>query len=155
MLFCVKTLALEQDRQALIARLRAVAPSDPARWGRMSVHQMICHVGDAFRLYFGEKTAKEATGWLQSTVIKWVALYAPLKWPTGVPTPSEIDQCMGAGTVPDDFEIDRAETITLLEQFSRTQLHGLVHPDFGKLSQAQWLRLGYLHTDHHLRQFGR
>jgi len=25
---------------------------------------------------------------------------------------------------------------------------------FGRLSDAAWLRWGYLHMDHHLRQFG-
>ena len=28
------------------------------------------------------------------------------------------------------------------------------HPFFGAMSPNQWLRWGYLHTDHHLRQFG-
>jgi hypothetical protein len=29
------------------------------------------------------------------------------------------------------------------------------HPLFGPMSRAAWLRWGYLHLDHHLRQFGR
>jgi hypothetical protein len=28
------------------------------------------------------------------------------------------------------------------------------HPMFGDLTSWQWMRWGYLHTDHHLRQFG-
>jgi hypothetical protein len=28
------------------------------------------------------------------------------------------------------------------------------HPIFGALSARDWLRWGYLHADHHLRQFG-
>ena len=28
------------------------------------------------------------------------------------------------------------------------------HPAFGKLSRKTWGVLGYVHTDHHLRQFG-
>jgi hypothetical protein len=28
------------------------------------------------------------------------------------------------------------------------------HPIFGPMSEAAWLRWGYLHADHHLRQFG-
>ena len=31
---------------------------------------------------------------------------------------------------------------------------GLRHPTLGPMSRAQWLRWGYLHADHHLRQFG-
>ena len=28
------------------------------------------------------------------------------------------------------------------------------HPGLGTLSYSQWMRLGYLHADHHFRQFG-
>jgi len=28
------------------------------------------------------------------------------------------------------------------------------HPIFGDMSEAEWMRWGYLHCDHHLRQFG-
>ncbi|HEV2663419.1 MAG TPA: DUF1569 domain-containing protein [Blastocatellia bacterium] len=28
------------------------------------------------------------------------------------------------------------------------------HPYFGAMSESQWMRWGYLHCDHHLRQFG-
>jgi hypothetical protein len=30
----------------------------------------------------------------------------------------------------------------------------LPHPVFGAMSDSAWRRWGYLHTDHHLRQFG-
>jgi hypothetical protein len=33
-------------------------------------------------------------------------------------------------------------------------LVGQAHPIFGPMSDAAWLRWGYLHMDHHLRQFG-
>jgi hypothetical protein len=29
------------------------------------------------------------------------------------------------------------------------------HPMFGAMTTLEWMRWGYLHTDHHLRQFGR
>jgi hypothetical protein len=28
------------------------------------------------------------------------------------------------------------------------------HPIFGELTEREWMRWGYLHTDHHFRQFG-
>jgi hypothetical protein len=33
-------------------------------------------------------------------------------------------------------------------------LHWPTHPIFGRMSEAAWMRWAYLHTDHHLRQFG-
>ena len=29
------------------------------------------------------------------------------------------------------------------------------HPMFGPMTPEDWMRWGYLHADHHLRQFGR
>ena len=45
----------------------------------MSAHQMICHLADALFVASDEKTVTPATGLFQRTVIKWIALYAPLR----------------------------------------------------------------------------
>jgi hypothetical protein len=116
---------------------------------------MICHLSDAFRMATGGKPVSDATGRLQRTVVKWTALYLPVRWPAGIPTRPEIDQ-QGAGTSPVDFVADVAELEALLERFA-TREQGVkwpAHPIFGRMSEAAWLRWGYLHTDHHLRQFG-
>ena len=82
----MKTLARPQDREELVRRLRNVRPDSAARWGRMSAHQMICHLADAFRLATGEKQVSDGSGPLQRTIVKWLALYAPLAWPAGIRT---------------------------------------------------------------------
>ena len=51
----MKTLAHEQCRAELLRRLATVRPESAARWGRMSSHQMLCHLGDACRVALGEK----------------------------------------------------------------------------------------------------
>jgi hypothetical protein len=60
------------------------------------------------------------------------------------------------GTRPVDFAADLAEVEALLEVVTAPgrSLDRPPHPVFGPMSEAEWLRLGYLHTDHHLRQFG-
>ena len=83
------------------------------------------------------------------------ALYVPLPWPSGIQTRPEVDQEL-AGTKPVDFAADLAEQETLLE-FVSTRPGGADwprHPIFGRMSEANWLRWAYLHSDHHLRQFG-
>jgi len=44
----------------------------------------------------------------------------------------------------------------LLEEVTATgaDLGNNEHPLFGPMSRAEWLRWGYLHMDHHFRQFG-
>ena len=96
-----------------------------------------------------------ASGPLQRTVVKWLALYLPLPWPGGILTRPEIDQELG-GTAPIDFAADVAQLEALLD-FIATQTGTVewgTHPIFGRMSEGAWLRWAYLHTDHHLRQFG-
>ena len=85
----MKTLARPRDTAELLQRVRALRPDSVRRWGRMSVHQMVCHLCDGFRMGMGEKPVRRQ-----------------------------------------------------------------IHPLFGRMSEAAWLRWGYLHVDHHLRQFG-
>ena len=150
----MRTLARPDVLAGILRRLRTVRPEQPARWGRMSAHQMICHLADALFVASGEKTVTPATGLFQRTIIKWVALYAPLRWPPGIPTPVEIDQEAG-GTRPQDFTADVARVESLLRRFAEESraIRG-EHPVFGRMSKKAWLRWGYLHADHHLRQFG-
>jgi Protein of unknown function (DUF1569) len=148
----VSTLAEPAVLALCRRRIQRLDPNARAKWGRMTAPQMICHLNDAFRCCTGEKYASPATGILQRTFIKWVALRTPLKWPPGVPTRPEIEQGRG-GTPPADWESDRAELLALMSAFADRRTFG-VHPAFGQMSQRDWLIWGYRHVDHHLRQFG-
>jgi hypothetical protein len=151
----MKTLAREQDQAELLARLGQLRPDSARRWGRMSVHQMVCHLADANRMALGRKAATAPCGLLQRTVVKWVALYAPMRWPPGIVTSPELDQLGVVATPPADFAADLAEVEALLRlMLADTRQLTLPHPVFGPMSEAAWLRWAYLHTDHHLRQFG-
>jgi hypothetical protein len=151
----MKSLARERDRDEILRRLRKVRPDSARRWGRMSAHQMICHLSDSFLAVTGRKAVTPATGVLQRTVVKWIALYLPVRWPPGIPTRPEIDQEVG-GTRPADFAADVAQLEGLIAFVtSRATPPGWqTHPMFGAMSEAAWLRWAYLHMDHHLRQFG-
>jgi hypothetical protein len=151
----MKTMARPEDKAEIIRRLKTVRPDCTRRWGKMTAHQMVCHLSDAFRLLTHQKAASPATGLVQVTVIKWIALYTPLPWPKGVPTRPEMDQEAG-GTKPGDFAGDLVELEALLERITTPadDYHWPAHPIFGTMSQAAWMRWAYLHMDHHLRQFG-
>jgi hypothetical protein len=121
----------------------------------MSVHQMVCHLGDSFRMAIGHKPASHATSLLQGTIVRWIALYLPAPWPAGIRTRPEIDQEQG-GTRPVDFAADVAQLEALLEVITAEtrSFDWPRHPRFGRMSESAWLRWGYLHMNHHLRQFG-
>jgi len=65
----------------------------------------------------------------------------------------ELDQEIG-GTCPSEFGRDVAGLQALLKAFCAQQLDGVEHPALGSMTRADWHRWGYLHCDHHLRQFG-
>jgi hypothetical protein len=153
----MSTLARDECRQELVRRLRAVQPDSARRWGKMSAHQMVCHASDAYKMVVGGgKEVRDVRGRIPPVVIKWIALHLPLRWPQGIETVPEIDQQIG-GTSPRDFAADLAGLEGLVEAVAARRGRALgwpTHPVFGRMSEAEWLRWGYLHLDHHLRQFG-
>src|SRR5690606_28503039 len=137
-------------------RLLAMQPSTHALWGRMTAHQMVCHIADSFRVADGSKDAKSLANWFTRNIMKRLALQTPLRPPRGIRSPKEVDQLKG-GTPPTVFEADRAETLRLIEHFralSPDHPFG-AHPLFGPLTHDEWLIFHRKHLDHHLRQFGR
>ncbi len=151
----MKSLARPRDRDELIQRLRRLRADSTRRWGRMSAHQMVCHLNDSLLVATRQRAVSHAISLPSRTIIKWIALYLPLRWPPGILTRPEIDQEAG-GTRPIDFAADVARQVALLGDVARQPqtLRDSVHPIFGRLSERTWLRWAYLHTDHHLRQFG-
>ena len=151
----MKSLADRRDTEAVLGRLHALRPDSSRVWGRMTAPQMVCHLIDSHRVALGELTVSPDMSWFTRTFMKWIALRAPFPWPPGIGTRPEIDQVLGGGTKPADFAQDVAQLTELTERFAAERTFtGRVHPIFGEMSSAEWLRWGYLHLDHHLRQFG-
>jgi hypothetical protein len=102
----MKTLARDRDKAEILRRLATLTPASERRWGKMTVHQMVCHLADGFRMTSGERPVRDVAVRLEAF----------------------LEQARAGRCRP--------------------------HPIFGRLSPAAWLRWGYLHCDHHLRQFG-
>jgi hypothetical protein len=151
----MKTLAHPDDKAEILRRLQDVRPESARRWGRMSAPQMVCHLADAFRMALGQKPVSHVPGLRSRTFVKWMALYAPMRWPPGILTRPEIDQLV-TGTRPCDFasDVEQVEALVAVFLAAQTIDRWPSHPVFGKMSRRDWMRWGYLHMDHHLRQFG-
>jgi hypothetical protein len=120
----------------------------------MSAHQMVCHVSDACRMATGDLPVSDVAVPIPRAAVRWLALYLPLRWRSGHVTVHELDQEAG-GTCPGEFAADVDALISGLRVLAaRRGAPWPRHPVFGRMSEGQWLRWGYLHTDHHLRQFG-
>jgi hypothetical protein len=141
------------QRAALLERLRRLTPVSARAWGRMTSHQAVCHLSDSFRAMMANTPVTSIGNPFSRTVIKWIALNAPMQWPHGVKTVPEVDQEIG-GTRPVEFLRDRRELERLMELFATQTGEYQPHPIFGRLTSAEWHRWGWRHMDHHLRQFG-
>jgi hypothetical protein len=152
----VKTLGNQNDKNEILGRLQKINASCERRWGKMTPHQMICHLDDSFKSVIGErKVGARKSNPVTRTLVRWLALYAPLKWPHGVPTMPENDQERD-GTPPENFKRDLDSLVTMIGRLTSEQrdFQWRQHPLFGEMSERDWMRWGYLHIDHHLRQFG-
>lgn len=150
----MKSLGNPQDTQGILSRIGKVRTDSRRAWGKMSAPQMICHLSDAFRVALGERQFTPQDNLFTRTLLKWGGLWVPVPWPHGFQGPPEID-ALAAGTPPGQLEADRLELCAYVERFATKppSLASNKSAVFGKMSIADWMRWGYLHTDHHLRQF--
>ncbi len=150
------TLEQAADLQSILERLGRLRSDARPLWGRMTAGEMVCHLIDSYHVITGDKQVSTASNWLTRTLIKNLALWAPMEWPKGYATRPEIDQSLGNGTRATDFDEDRARLCQLIQQVVQRPASAswAPHPGFGPLTTREVMRWGYLHADHHLRQFG-
>ena len=141
--------------QSLIVRLEALTPESQRRWGTLSPHEMLCHLGDATDMVLRIRPRVRAVPQRRRFALKALVLWTPLRWPRGRPTNPEQDPKAG-GTRPTEFSSDRARAIRGLHGIATANPGSLepAHGVLGIMSLADWQRWAYKHTDHHLRQFG-
>ena len=147
----MSTLAEPEVRASCCDRITRLDPNAKSKWGRMTAHQMVCHLNDSFRVASGEMYASPATNLFTRTVAKWMALRTPVPWPRGLATRPEIEQGRG-GTPPTDWVRDCGELRAMILAFADRRTFG-AHPFFGEMAHRDWQVWGYRHVDHHLRQF--
>lgn len=87
----MKSAFHNQVRSELTSRLCALRLDSPRAWGKMSVHQAICHLSDAFRLALGEKAAQPFGSKALRPILRVMAFHLPMKWPRGVKTMPELE----------------------------------------------------------------
>ncbi len=151
----VETLSSPRTLAAIRGRLAGIAPTSERRWGSLSVGQMVSHLNDSFDVALGARKVPTAESLLGRTLIKWIALWAPMRWPKNIPVRPEVDQRFG-GTPPSSLDQDRIALLQRIQRFAAASdaSEWGPHPIFGKLTVSEWKRWGFLHVDHHLRQFG-
>jgi len=147
-----KTMARESCRAEMIRRTASLTSASQRQWGSMSVGGMVCHLCDGYRMAMREMTVEPVKMPIPAPVVKFLSLRLPMPWPKNIKSAEEVTQGAG-GTPPGDFREDQARLLNALERFCACSQLAPAHPMLGPMLQEDWLRWGYLHAHHHLRQF--
>lgn len=145
------SLADATTRAVLIARAEALTPQSTRVWGKLTAPQMLAHLSDGMRMTYGDLPVASKDMWFTKTaLVKWLVIDV-MTWPKGTPTAPEL---LARPCEPWDDE--RAKLVGLIRRFETeaSRRSWPEHPAFGRLSGAQWGRLGWKHLNHHLTQFG-
>jgi hypothetical protein len=150
----LKTVAHAEVLGSLVRRLAALEPETRRRWGTLTAHEMVCHLGDATEMVLRIRPRTRPVPLRSRPIMKWLGLWSPIRWPHGWATNPDQDP-RRRGTRPSAFLADRSRAVAALEQLAapRAALEE-AHGFFGRMRVADWQRWAYKHTDHHLRQFG-
>ena len=152
----MKTIGDARVVADLVARLERVGPQSERRWGTLTAAEMLCHLADCSRSLLGSASRSASPGTKGRPLLKWIALYSPIRWPKAkIRTRPEVDP-HDRGSRPGAFERDRARAIEGVRALAGAPADAFpaTHFLFGRMAADDWRRWGYLHTDHHLRQFG-
>jgi hypothetical protein len=148
----MKTIAHQAVLTELIRRLDAITPAHERVWGSITAQQMLVHLGDGVDAVL-KRHPFAASRKPPSRLLKWIALRSPLRWPRGIKSGAEPGAKLLA---PEGFASDRDRARGTLRDLAEAAADAVVaqHPIFGPMTLADWHRWAFLHTDHHLRQFG-
>ncbi len=149
----MRTLAHPRDAALIYERLSRIQIDDRALWGLMTAHEMVCHLRAAVRMAAGEVQVAPVRLPVPRAVVKAVALRLPLPWRKNFETVAELKRGTAA-MQPTTFAADHRDMLAELRRFCTPEQARVDHPFFGPMSPLDWMRWAYVHTDHHLRQFG-
>jgi hypothetical protein len=151
----VKTVADPSVVESLIGRLTALTPESQRRWGTLTTHEMLCHLGDAAEMVLRIRPRERPLRVRHRPVVKLFGLWTPIRWPHGWKT-SRAHDPRAAGTRPSEFAADLRRVLEATRRLGSARPHGIEpsHRFFGTMSLRDWQHWAYKHSDHHLRQFG-
>jgi len=150
----MKSLSNPQDAAEIRTRILALTAEDQPQWGVMNVNQMLCHLREPYLFALSPEQYAQIKLPISPKAAKFMALRSPLPWPKGLPTLPEL-KIGGTSMLTASFAEDHASLLEAFDRFCGTPSINRDHPFFTTMTHADWLRWGYLHADHHLRQFCR
>ncbi|MDP4199006.1 MAG: DUF1569 domain-containing protein [Bacteroidota bacterium] len=147
----MKTIFDPTVRKELLERANRLTLQSERRWGSMRSDQGLHHINAAFQLYLGELTSPYHGNAALAAIARLVT-FSP------IPIPREKGRTAPSLIADKTYDLadEKARMAQLLERVATRPVNASwpVHPFFGQLTGEQYGKLGYKHTDHHLKQFG-
>ncbi len=142
----------KEDNEIIISRINNLSPESKAKWGKMTVGQMLSHCQAPIDFAFGKTPMK--VNFLLRLLGKMVKgkMLKSKEFKKNSPTAPAFIR-----TGNYDFEQTKDELIQKISVFSELGLKAIkttTHPFFGEMTYDEWSQLHTMHLDHHLRQFG-
>lgn len=135
----------------LLERLYKLSPSCQAHWGKMDAAQMLAHVAAFLEVGTSDKKV---------TQMLLGRIFAPFGkrqvLTTGIPKNSPTVPSIKI-TEQKDFQKEKERVLRGLERCYKGGEEGITrqpHQFWGRLTPNEWVRLQYVHIDHHFTQFG-
>jgi hypothetical protein len=149
----MKSMASAKVLAETTERFRSLREDDRAVWGRMTASQMVRHLSYCYETTLGTRAVAIIVE-RPSPMVKFMALRSGIPWRKNSPSAPELvlaveEECCST------FAEQVRDVIEKTEEFASGRPLAPRHPFFGPMTAGDWMRWGYLHADHHLRQFGR
>lgn len=142
-----------QDADFYIKAINQLTPETPAKWGKMSVDQMLAHCNVSYELIYEPEKHKAP-----SFIVKWMMKnFVKPKVVNEIPYKESIPT--GPMFIIKDrknFEEEQKRLIGFIQktqQLGGAAFDGKISSGFGKLTTTEWNNMLAKHLDHHLKQF--
>lgn len=136
----------------ILNRIERLSPELKAKWGKMSIEQMLAHVNLALQVNWGMLELKPGLLALFFRGIARRILLGQKPFPKNLPADKK--------TIPrsiTDFATEKSKVQQAVKMYIEKGPGGLSkrpHNILGKITPEESAFISYKHLDHHLRQFG-
>lgn len=138
---------------AVISRINQLTPETQAKWGKMTVDQMLAHCSVTYEMVYEDKHPRPNP--FMRLILKTIVK----KYVVGDGTYKQGSKTAPAFIITDrkNFEEEKARLIAYIEKtqdLGADYFDGKESLSFGALTKDQWNTMFYKHLNHHLTQFG-
>jgi hypothetical protein len=139
-----------------VGRFAELSPDAQPKWGKLQGDQVVGHLIAAFRFTTGESPGMmpDVSNFFTRSIIGPLLLTGLIPIPKNVPLKDATGKRMDAPIAEGNVEDLRAAMTAFKEGLATGTLKTPNHPAFGDIGPEGWDKMHYLHTRHHMRQFG-